>query len=61
VNEESNGKYLRQVEHIRCHYPRIVFRLDMGLVYHPAHRRNDEGEKTEKYVNYYIFLNASIR
>ena len=24
---------LRQVEHIRGHYPRILFRLDMGLVY----------------------------
>jgi hypothetical protein len=39
VNEEWNGKCLRQVEHIRGHYPRILFRLDMGLVYHPAHRR----------------------
>jgi hypothetical protein len=32
----------------------------MGLVY-PAHRRKDVGEKNpEKYVNYFIFLNASI-
>jgi hypothetical protein len=22
---------------IRGHYPRILFRLDMGLVYYPAH------------------------
>jgi hypothetical protein len=35
MNEEKNGKCLRQMEHIRGHYPRILFRLDMGLVYHP--------------------------
>ena len=62
MNEERTGKCLRQVEHIRGHYPRILFRLDMGLVYHPAHRRNDVGEKKpEKYANYFIFLNASIK
>jgi hypothetical protein len=33
---------------ICCHYPRILFRLDMGLVYHPAHRRNDVGKKPGK-------------
>ena len=61
MNEERTEKCLRQVEHIRGHYPRILFRLDMGLVYHPAHRRNDVGGKTEKYVNYFIFLNVSIK
>jgi hypothetical protein len=30
VNEERIGKCLRQVEHIRGHYSRILFRLDMG-------------------------------
>jgi hypothetical protein len=30
---------------IRGHYPRDLFRLDMGLVYHPAHRRNDVNQK----------------
>jgi hypothetical protein len=49
------------VEHIRGHYPIILFRLGMVLVYHPAHRRKDVGEKTEKYVNYFSFLNASIK
>ena len=47
MNEERTGKCLRQVEHIRGHYPGILSRLDMGLVYHPAHRRNDV-EKTRK-------------
>jgi hypothetical protein len=61
VNEERTGKCLRQVEHIRGHYPRILFRLDMGLVYHPAHRRNDVEKNPEKYANYFIFLNASIK
>ena len=62
MNEERTGKCLRQVEHIRGHYPRILFRLDMGLVYHPAHRRNDVEKNPEKYVyNYFIFLNASIK
>jgi hypothetical protein len=61
VKEERTGKCLRQVEHIRGQYPRILFRLDMGLVYHPAHRRNDVGGKTEKYVDYFISLNASIK
>ena len=58
MNEERTGKCLQQVVHIRGHYPRILFRLDMGLVYHPAHRRNDVGKKPEKYVDYFIFLNA---
>jgi hypothetical protein len=48
VNEERTGKCLRQVEHIRGHYPIIVFRLDMGLGYHPAHRRNDVEKKPGK-------------
>ena len=52
---------LRQVEHIRGHYPKKLFQLDMGLVYHPAHRRNEVDKKPEKYVNYFIFLNASIK
>jgi hypothetical protein len=33
----------------------------MGLVYHPAHRRNDMEKNPEKYVNYFIILNASIK
>jgi hypothetical protein len=61
VNEERTGKCLRQVEHIRGHYPRILFRLEMGLVYHPSHRRKDAEKKNGKYVNYFIFLNASIK
>ena len=61
MNEERTGKCLRQVEHIRGHYPIILFRLDLGLVYHPDHRGNDVGKKPEKYVNYFIFLNASIK
>ena len=60
MNEERTGKCLRQAEHIRGHYPRILFRLDMGLVYQLI-----EGtmwkKKPEKYVNYFIFLNASIK
>ena len=61
MNEERTGKYLRQVEHIHGHYPRILFRFDMGLVYHPAHRRNDVEKNLGKYANYFIFLNASIK
>jgi hypothetical protein len=48
MNEERTGKCLRQVEHIRGHYPIILFRLDLGLVYHPAHRGNDEEKKPGK-------------
>jgi hypothetical protein len=33
----------------------------MWLVYHPPHRRNDVKNYSEKYVNYFIFLNASIK
>ena len=47
---------------IRDHYPRGLFRLDMGLVYHPAHKKERCGIKNpEKYVNYFIFLNTSIK
>ena len=60
MNEERTGKCLRQVEQIRGHYPIILLRLDMRLVYHPAYRRNDVGKNPEKDVNYFIFLNASI-
>ena len=56
MNEERTGKCLRQVEHIRGHYPRILFQLDMGLVYHPAHRRNDVGEKTRKNMLIILFF-----
>jgi hypothetical protein len=55
VNEEKTGKCLRQVEHIRGHYPRILFRLDMGLVY-PAHRRKDVGEKIRKNMLIILFF-----
>ena len=48
MNEERTGKCLQQVEHILCHYPRIVFRLDMELGYHPAHRENDLEKKPGK-------------
>jgi hypothetical protein len=51
LNEERAGKCLRQVEHIRGHYPIILFRLDMGLLYHPAHRKNDVGEGTETTIS----------
>jgi hypothetical protein len=47
MNEERTGKCLQQVEHILGHYPRIVFRLDMGLCHHPAHRENDLEKKTK--------------
>ena len=61
MNEERTGKCFRQVEHIRGHYPRILYRLDMGLVYHPAHRRNDVEKKTWKNMLIILFfLNASI-
>ena len=40
-----------QLEHIRGHYPRMLFRLDMRLVYRLVHRRNDVEKKPEKYVN----------
>jgi hypothetical protein len=49
-------KCLRQVEHIRGHYPRILFRIDMGLVYHPAHRRNDVGGKNWKNMLIILFF-----
>ena len=55
MNEERTGKCLRQVEHIRGHYPRILFRLDMGLVYHLAHRRNDV-EKIRKNMLIILFF-----
>jgi hypothetical protein len=51
----GTGKCLGQVEHIRGHYPRILFRLDMGLVYHPAHRRNDVGKKPGKICYLFYF------
>jgi hypothetical protein len=47
--------------YVHGHYPRILFRFDMGLVYHPAHRRNDVEKNPGKYANYFIFLNASIK
>jgi hypothetical protein len=36
--------------------PRILFRLDMRLVYHPAHRRNDVGGKTRKNMLIILFF-----
>jgi hypothetical protein len=56
VNEERTGKCLRQVEHIRGHYPRMLFRVDMELVYHPAHRRNDVVEKKRKNMLIILFF-----
>ena len=43
------------MEHIRGDYPRILFRLDIGLVYHPAHRRNDV-EKPRKNMLIILFF-----
>ena len=42
----NNRKTVKTVIWIRGHYPRILFRLDMRLDYHPAHRRNDVELKT---------------
>ena len=56
MNEERTGKCLRQVEHIRGHYPRILFLLDMGLVYHPAHGGNDVVKKTRKNMLIILFF-----
>jgi hypothetical protein len=44
------------MEHIRGHYPKFLFRLDMGLVYRPFHRWNDVEKNPEKYVNYFIIV-----
>ena len=49
------------MEHIRGHYPKFLFRLDMGLVYRPFHRKNDVEKNPEKYANYFIILNTSIK
>jgi hypothetical protein len=38
-------------------YPGILFRLDMALAYHPAHRRNNvktDSFFTGKYVNHFM-------
>jgi len=32
---------LGTIQYILNSYPGILFRLDMPLAYHPAHRRND--------------------
>jgi hypothetical protein len=35
---------------IRGHYPRVLFRLDMGLVFHPAHKKERCGIKKKRKI-----------